>query len=802
MPRLGTIDLISVDYRSRVASLVRALIPAVTGGAFVLLCSVVHGADLKDAIIVAPANERQAARMLSEEIEKRTRIRLPVRNERAGSAPAIVLGLAAEIPQNLLNQLVPAAPGADGYRVQSVGNTIVVVGNDARGTLFGAGWLLRQLRMERDVVESPDGLKIATAPKYPLRGHQLGYRPKTNSYDGWSVPVWEQYIRDLAVFGTNAIELIPPRSDDAPDSPHFPLPPMKMMIEMSRIASEYGLDVWIWYPAMDADYSDPATVAFALKEWGDVFRRLPRIDAVFVPGGDPGHTQPKHLMALLEKQTANLHRYHPKAQMWMSPQSFNREWMDEFLGIMKTEPAWLSGVVFGPQIRMSLPDLRAAVPKRYPIRHYPDITHSRQSQYPVPDWDVAYAATEAREVINPRPVDEAKIFRLLAPYTVGSITYSEGCNDDVNKIVWSSLGWNPDASLIDILRDYSRYFIGYQYADTFAQGLLALERNWRGPLATNAAVETTRQQFEQMDRAAAPSVHANWRFQQGLYRAYYDAYIRARLIYETGVERQAMAELRNARALGSLPAMNRAEQILDRSADHPAAELRSRVFELAEALFQSIRMQLSVPRYQAISIDRGASLDTVDVPLNNRGWLAQNFAAIRRIAAEADRVKELDYILDWENPGPGGFYDDLGDTARQPHLVRGKDYADDPAFLQSPLVGFSYRPALRSSWWNHAEALGDAPLKIHYGDLDRTAEYKIRVVYAGDSPNAQIRLVANGSIEIHPLMKKPAPVGPIEFDIPKEATRNGELLLTWNRDPALGGNGRGNQVSEIWLIRK
>jgi hypothetical protein len=773
----------------------------------VIFCAAsAHAADLKDADIVVLANahnpEKQAATMLSEEIEKRTRIRLPVRNQRTAGAPAILLGQESEIPQEMRSQLIPATPGADGYRVQSIGNTIVVAGNDPRGVLFGAGWLLLQLRMERDIIESPDGLKIATAPKYPLRGHQLGYRPKTNSYDGWSVPVWEQYIRDLAVFGTNAIELIPPRSDDAADSPHFPLPPMKMMIEMSRIADEYGLDVWIWFPAMDKDYSDPATVEFAIKEWGEVFRQLPRIDAVFVPGGDPGHTQPKHLMALLEKQTANLHRYHPKAQMWMSPQSFNREWMDEFLGILKTEPAWLSGVVFGPQIRMSLPELRAAVPKRYPIRHYPDITHSRQSQYPVPDWDVAYAVTEAREVINPRPVDQAAIFHLLAPYTVGSITYSEGCNDDVNKMVWSALGWNPDANIIDILRDYSRYFIGYQYADKFAQGLLALERNWRGPLATNTNVDTTREQFEQMDRSAAPGVHANWRFQQGLYRAYYDAYIRARLIYESGVERQAMAELRNARALGSLPAMNRAEQILERTVDHPGMELRARVFELAEALFQSIRMQLSVPRYQAISTDRGANLDTIDVPLNNRGWLAQNFAAIRQRPEEAERLKELDRIVDWENPGPGGFYDDLGDIARQPHLVRGKDYADDPAFLQSALVGFSYRPALRTSWWTDAQTLGDTPLKVQYRDLDRTAEYKIRVVYAGDSPNAQIRLVANGSIEIHPLMKKPAPLGPIEFDIPREATRNGELLLTWNRDPALGGNGRGCQVSEIWLIRK
>src|SRR6202050_5311115 len=141
--------------------------------------------------------------------------------------------------------------------------------------------------MDRDTLDAPDDLKISTAPKYPLRGHQLGYRPKTNSYDGWSVPVWEQYIRDLAIFGTNAIELIPPRSDDAADSPHFPLPPMRMMTEMSRLANNYGLDVWIWYPAMDKDYSDPATVEFALYEWGEVFKGLPRIDAVFVPGGDP-----------------------------------------------------------------------------------------------------------------------------------------------------------------------------------------------------------------------------------------------------------------------------------------------------------------------------------------------------------------------------------------------------------------------------------------------------------------------------------------------------------------------------------
>ena len=312
-----------------------------------------------------------------------------------------------------------------------------------------------------------------------MRGHQLGYRPKTNAYDGWNVPTWDRYFRDLAVFGTNAIELIPPRSDDLPNSPHFPLPPMQMMIEMSRLADEYGLDVWIWYPAMDRSYSDPKTVEYALREWGEVFRALPRIDAVFVPGGDPGHTEPKYMIALLEKQTANLKSYHPRAQMWMSPQSFNEAWMNEFFKLINREPSWLSRIVYGPQTRIGVSELRDKLPQRYPIRLYPDITHSVECQFPVPDWDVAYALTEGREVINPRPADHANIFRLQAPYSIGFLSYSEGCNDDVNKFVWSSLGWNPGANVTDILRQYGRYFIGDEYEDSFAQGLLALERNWR-----------------------------------------------------------------------------------------------------------------------------------------------------------------------------------------------------------------------------------------------------------------------------------------------------------------------------------
>jgi hypothetical protein len=587
------------------------------------------------------------------------------------------------------------------------------------------------------------------------------------------------------------------------------MPKIEMMVEVSRICQEYGIDLWIWYPAMDRDYSNPATVEFALNEWADVFRRLPRIDAVFVPGGDPGNAEPKYMMPLLEKQTQSLHKFHPKAQMWMSPQSFSVEWLNEWFDIMNRKPAWLTGVVYGPQVRIPLPELRAKLPAQYPIRRYPDITHSRHSQYPVPDWDLAYATTEGREVINPRPTQEAQIFHLYEKQAIGFLTYSEGVNDDVNKFVWSGLGWNPDTPVIEILRDFGRYFIGEAFGDSFAQGLLSLERNWVGPLATNAGVDTTLAQFQTMERTAPPQVLENWRFQQALYRAYYDYYDRARLIYETQLENEALDCLREAPRQGSLVAMSEAEDAFNRALTHPVAQwARARVFELAEALFQSIRMQLSVSRYKAIAPERGANLDMIDLPLNNRGWLTARFSEIRKASAEPERLKALDEIVNWTNPGPGGFYDDLGNLTRQPHLVRGPGFANDPAYFESSLVGFAIRSlggALLNyprSWWDDAEALYDAPLEMVYPDLDRSAQYRLRVVYAGDSTRPKIRLTAGDGIEIHPLISRPVPFKPLEFDIPREATAAGTLHLKWYREAGLGDAGRGLQVAEVWLIRK
>ena len=779
--------------------------------------------DLKDAVVVAPPGltlqEKTAVTVLVEEVEKRTQLKLAVQESlpRAGT-PAIVVGTSAKLAGTAgtrLSRMAPAPQGDEGFRVQIVDGGVVVAGNDSRGVLFGVGYLLRHMRMERGrVLEIDDRLQVSTAPRMKLRGHQLGYRPKVNAYDAFTAQMFDQYIRDLAIFGTNAIELIPPRSDDADESPHFPLPKIEMMEEMSRICDRYGLDVWIWYPAMDKDYSDRATVDFALKEWEEVYRRLPRIDYVFVPGGDPGHTQPKFLFALLEKQTALLRKYHPRAQMWMSPQSFNQEWMEEFYGLMKAEPAWLGGIVYGPQTRDDIPTLASRIPKKYPIRHYPDITHSTQAQFAVPDWDVAYAVTEGREGPNPRPTQERDIFRKYMDIGTGFLTYSEGVNDDVNKFIWSGLGWDPDQPSIDILREFSRYFIGEEYRDTFAQGLMELERNWVGPLLANANVDTTFQEFREMEKHASPQVKLNWRFQQALYRAYYDSYVRDRLVYETSLEQEAMERLRAARRTGSRTALELAGAALGRAVTAPvSADKRQRLFELAEAMYQSIHAQLSVDKYQALALGRGANLDTADAPVTNRVWLEDRFAEIGKLNDESARLQGIAEVVNRTDPGPGGYYDDLGNPSRQPHLVGGEPYANDPMFLRSPMTGFSIRGMgsvegqdqsymhYPLSWVTVTEGLYDSPVRLHYTGLDRTARYRVRVVYAGDNPRPKLRMMA-GDHEVHGWLARPVPFKPLEFDIPPAATAGGELSLSVFREPATGGAGRGNAVAEVWLMKR
>lgn len=783
--------------------------------------------DFSNSVIITPHKmgrlERKAVTVLKEEIQKRTGILLQASTKWPGhKQPVIAIGLSDQI-KDLAGPYVDLfeksqLAGKEGFHLRLTNGpqpAILVVGADPRGVLYGVGKLLRQLYLKPGVITAPKNFDLITAPHHSIRGHQLGYRPKTNAYDAWDAAQFDQYIRELALFGANCIEIIPPRTDDTRTSVHMKLAPLEMMIKQAEIIDSYGMDVWVWYPNMGEDYSHPDSIKKELIERDEIFKKLKRIHVVFVPGGDPGDLHPDILFTWLNKMAAVLNKYHPKAKIWVSPQAFRptKEWLDSFYENTNRKYSWFGGVVFGPWIKTPLPEMRKIVDRDIPIRRYPDITHSISSQYPVKDWDLAYAMTLGRECYNPRPIAEKTIHNTLDEYADGSLSYSEGINDDVNKFVWSDQDWNPDTPVMATLREYSRLFIDPDFAEAIAQGLMALEKNWEGALISNKSVNVTLQQWQRMENMAPPEVQNNYRFRMGLLRAYYDAYIQERLIHETALERNAREILRSAASIGSEKALEQAETVLKQSHEQPIAQdYKQRCWEIADDLFEKIGSQTSVKRHHAQD-GRGDFMDYIDVPLNDAIWLMSQFNGIRQLGAEAEKLAAIDELLNRTNPGPGGFYDNFGSSTTVPRLGQYPGWKKDPGSLNSPRVSFGVGllgeewvhtvqakgfagSATPLAWMNQITTLYDTPLNVVYENLDPQSCYILKIAYTGRF-RAKIQLTADDEFQIHDMMQ----TGRIplwEFQIPKEATQDGRLKLTWT----CGEGERGAQVAEIWLIRE
>jgi hypothetical protein len=778
--------------------------------------------DLSHSSVIIPRDidgpETAAVQLLVNEVAKRTGVSWRVsawdssENQKA-SESCIFIGRSDQFPSSLLvpSALPARAMKPEAFLIQTMGagsaQRLMVAGEDDRGVLYGIGFLLRHIDYSKDRAILLAPLHVVSAPQFAVRGHQLGYRFKNNTYDAWTPEQFEQYIRDLAVFGTNTIEILPPNTDDAPSSPLFPLPAMEMMTRVSGIIQKYGLRCSVFYPAMANDYSDPRTIESELRVWGDVFSKLPQVDELMVPGGDPGHTDPAILFPFLAKVAAVLHQSHPNAGVWVSAQGFNADQMTRFYALVAARPPWLTGIVVGPQSRDGLDVQRAHIPKQIPIRFYPDIAHSMHSQLPVPEWDVAYALTEGREVINPRPMAETTIFHHYAPYMNGFVTYSEGVNDDVNKFIWSALGWSAQTNPLATLREYARYFAGNDgfHADDFAAGIVSLEKNWAGPLAANISVNATLHRFEKMHQMATPAQSGNWRFEMALYRAFTDAYERHRLLIASAQEQTALGFLAGADRIGSAAAMQKAEAALNADPPELAAlkPWRNTIEDLAGRLFHDIGLQLSVTKYGASAIERGATLDTVDVQLNDRVWLEREFARIRAMRNESDRLQPILALVHWRDPEPGGFYDDLGVPSSEPHLVRGPGYPTDPAFFRTAVDGIADRTpdqGWRLSQLSYAGANYDHPLELRFSGLRAHTPYKLCIVYAGEDYAVPITLIANDSYLVHGPRARIANPESVEFTLPMKETASGSLDLKWTRPPGLGGGGRGLQVAEVWLV--
>ncbi|NIV12185.1 MAG: hypothetical protein GWN62_13185, partial [Aliifodinibius sp.] len=105
---------------------------------------------------------------------------------------------------NTTRKKFPLPENDEGFRIITLGDQIYIQGRGFRGLLFGIGHFLRKASYS-DVI-SWEPVNVSTMPDKSIRGHQIGYRNTANSYDAWSVDQYEQYIRDMIVFGVNSIE--------------------------------------------------------------------------------------------------------------------------------------------------------------------------------------------------------------------------------------------------------------------------------------------------------------------------------------------------------------------------------------------------------------------------------------------------------------------------------------------------------------------------------------------------------------------------------------------------------------------
>ena len=511
----------------------------------------------------------------------------------------------------------------DDYSLRICNGTCEFEASGIRGFIFSIGMFLRKCVKSGDSLALCEDITGFYSPDKRIRGHQIGYRTTPNTYDAWSYDDYRRYYLDMMFFGTNTVEHIPYERGVSKRNRLMKYDEEEFIAEAARMADEYDLDVSVWHPNNDGE-----TVDEAAERRKKLYSTMPRLDVVFPPGGDPGDFEADEFVERCKAISKALKEVHPNAQMWPSAQQPHSvpTWGVDFIEELEKLPDEIDGVIMGPNHAFPLDVLRRKVPSKYPIRLYPDITHNVRCEYPVhfdrDDWHFALTTGLSRECTNPRPREYRHIHRLTRGYVVGSVSYSEGVTDDVNKMVWADMDFFPDCELRTSLLDYCRLFFYGADCEKLADAIFALELNWQCDPAENAMIEPTLRMYKEL-AADYPFLNSNWRFLQLLLRAKCDWVLRTRRIFELGLIKSAKREITN----GNLA---KAEEILNSGFSAEYINERNDITALAKTLFDLIGLQMDIENYCADNWERGAILETIDLPITDRKWLLLKLEAAKQ----------------------------------------------------------------------------------------------------------------------------------------------------------------------------
>lgn len=551
----------------------------------------------KDIKIIADGEKAKfAAELFAEEIEIRTSKKPLVFDKKTGDCYVEL-------------KLVDESESED-FSIEHEKEKITVTAHRLRGLIYGYSVFLRKCRViDGELVLTKD-ISGKYSPYMPIRGHQLSYTDMNNTYETWGEKQYERYIRDLMMFGTNTVEACL-----GDDEKHTDL--MKYSFEeITKIKSQIC-------ERLDINFSIFCAYAKRLsdEESSDYFcgccHNIPKFNFYFPPGGDPGDLQAEDFFVRCKKIKKDLQKEFPDIELWPSAQAPHQyaDWGKRFIKEMAKMPEEIDGLIYGPNHPFTLDEMRRFVDVKYPIRYYPDICHNLRCEIPVhfdrDDWHYAYAATLSREAINPRPSEYRLIHRLTKQYVCGSVSYSEGVNDDVNKFVFGALDFDPDADLREVLRDYARSFFYGEDCEKIVDVIFGMEQSWNGDPAENSSVENV---YRALIEMKSDKLMKNWRYVLFLFRASCDKIVRDRRIFELDLIDDARTQIRKGN-------IELAKEILSTDFDEEYKDLRAELFPLAEKLFNLIGMQLDVEHFGGMNVERGCVLDTIDMPVTDRKYL-------------------------------------------------------------------------------------------------------------------------------------------------------------------------------------
>lgn len=782
--------------------------------------------------------------------------------------------LAELFDHHRIPKLTELAPGPEGFllkRIQS--NQIIMAGIDDRGCLYAVGEFLRHITLQPDQIRIPVELNIRTAPAFEIRGTQYGQShvaKRISSVRDWTAEETQRVILDYALAGANTFSTAPGPMFDFIKS-------YGLMTQGGFSANAAGkVDNPEWlaeesigrkgYVCLSVD----AARDFMLQKCADYMKACPDFDLIKFKGGDGGGCEcdkcdPFGLpfITLVEDMAEIVHKYAPDARVYFTNQKFDNDDDNAIFNYLNEQPRdwlWAWGYAPGSDATTWQPGHRQThrmdlfrypgfgpyglypyeiirqMPGRHKLVYFNEITHWKYAQhayiqmYPradrngdlPPHWshdiyerrpDQFLTMVYNRLTFYAWPRQYHRVFNDLMRYSVGDITHSSGHHDHFNQWMWQRLLWSPRQSVEEVVDEYCKTWFGREAAPYMAEAIFQLEENLEEipgkPLPEKEGIT----RYYQLVKEAGENIPEhlmkdNWLWRMYMQKGILDRYVQ--LDVERQIRLQKEVEKRVAKLMDG--AFSEAD-ILE--VEKPLYREFQLTEQMKHLLLAAGKVGIESDELFGVRSDGYFNLEHDYIGL---GWLKRQLS--RAKIARGDEQRELlQMIVDYENPGEGGYYDNLGTANIAPNVVAGYPYDHGQPFV-SQMLSEANRPSQRSMHFTQDEEQG---VTLHYRDLDPEASYKIRFTFVrpwyqeryADRMNQKSQSIFADDILIGDQIELPLQMSDFcTFHIPTETTKDGELTIRLEKAPNVANGDRvaveqwrnsggwGTLVSEAWLIKE